>query len=279
MRLGAPVFGFKNAEEWAMRHVEKGFGAAYWPLNAAADRTLEEEYIAAAREHDLVIAEVGVWNNPLDSNAQRREENIRYAITRLEQAERVGARCCVNISGSRSTVWDGPHPLNMTEETFDMIVAATQRIIDAVKPVKTKYTLEPMPWAYPSDLQSTLRLIEAIDRDALGVHVDMCNMMSGCDRVYRSGELTKEYFQALAGKICSVHAKDILLTGELTACIREVIPGEGVFDHGELLRQCAALDDVCVMAEHLKTKEEYDRATDFFKAEAVRQGLFWMKGR
>ena len=279
MRLGAPVFGFKNAEEWAVRHVEMGYGAAYWPLAADADRGLEEEYISAAQAHNLVIAEVGVWNNPLDSNAQKQEENIRYAILRLEQAERVGARCCVNISGSRSDIWDGPHPLNMTEETFGMIVKITQRIIDAVRPVKTKYTLEPMPWAYPSDLMSTLRLLEAIDRDALGVHVDMCNMMSGCDRIYRSGELTREYFDALGGKICSVHAKDVLLTGELTACIREVIPGKGVFDHGELLRKCAQLDDVCVMAEHLATPGEYEQATSFFKSEARRQGLEWTKAQ
>lgn len=277
MRLGAPVFDYKDAREWAMRHVEKGYGAAYWPLGADADKTLEQEYVCAAKEHDLVIAEVGVWNNPLDSNAQKQEENIRYAIARLEQAERVGARCCVNISGSRSDVWDGPHPLNMTEETFEMIARITQRIIDAVKPVRTKYTLEPMPWAYPSDLNSTQRLIEAIDREALGVHVDMCNMMSGCDRVYRSGELTREYFSALGGKICSVHAKDVLLTGELTTCIREVLPGTGVFDHGELLRQCSALEDVCVMAEHLQTPQDYEQATEFFKAEAARQGLFWTK--
>lgn len=279
MRLGAPVFRWRNAEEWVLRHIEKGFGAAYWPLPVDASPAQEQEFISAAKKHDLVIAEVGIWNNLLDPNAQKQEENIRYAIARLEQAERVGARCCVNISGSLSTVWDGPHPQNMTEETFARIVSITQRIIDSVQPVRTRYTLEPMPWAYPSDLASTLRLIEAIDRPGLGVHVDMCNMMSGCDRIYRSGVLTREYFAALGGMIRSVHAKDVLLTDELTTHIIEVIPGEGVFDHAELLRQCAQLEDVCVMAEHLNNEEEYDRATDFLRLTAGKQGFAWTCAR
>lgn len=273
MRLGAPVFDFRNAEEWVQRHIEKGYGAAYWPLPADVGRALEQEYVSAAKKHNLVISEVGVWNNPLDSNAQKQEENIQYAIARLRQAERIGARCCVNISGSRSNIWDGPHPKNMTEETFDMIVSVTQRIIDAVNPKNTFYTLEPMPWAYPSDLASTLRLMKAVDRPALGVHVDMCNMMSGCDRIYRSGELTREYFEALAPHIRSVHAKDVFLSDELTTCIREVIPGEGVFDHAELLTQCARLNDACVMAEHLSTPAEYDQAVGFLRSQAEALGL------
>lgn len=273
MRLGAPVFHHQSAEEWAHRHVEKGFGAAYWPLPVDADHALEQEYVEAAARHDLVIAEVGIWNNLLDNNAQKREENILYAIARLEQAERVGARCCVNIAGSRSDLWHGPHPLNLTEETFDLIVSTTRRILDAVQPVKSRYALEPMPWMYPSDLSSTLRLAEAIGRPGLGVHVDMCNLMSGCDRVYRSGALTREYFAACGPLIRSVHLKDVAINDDLPVHIREVVPGEGVFDHETLLRECAALGDVCVMSEHLSSPEQYDQATGFIQATARRLNL------
>ncbi len=279
MRLGAPVFNFQSAEEWAQRHIEKGFGAAYWPLSADADRALEQEYVAAAAQHNLVIAEVGIWNNLLDANAQKREDNIRYAIARLEQAERVGACCCVNISGSRSEIWDGPHPLNMTAETFDMVVATTRRILDAVRPVRTHYTLEPMPWMYPSDLESTLRLVEAVNRPGFGVHVDMCNMMSGCDRVYRSGEITREYFAACGSMIHSVHLKDVAINADLPVHIREVIPGTGVFDHETLLKECAKLTDVCVMSEHLSSPEQYDQAVGFIKATAQKLDLSFTAAR
>lgn len=273
MRLGAPVFNFSSAEEWALRHVEKGYGAAYWPLSATVPASLEEEYVQAAARHNLVIAEVGIWRNSLDSDPLRREENILYSIECLKQAERIGARCCVNIAGSRSARWDGPHPENFTEATMEAIVRTAQRIIDAVRPKHTFFTLEPMPWMYPSDQKSMQELLDRVDRPALGVHVDMCNMMSGCDRIYRSGQLTREFFQAFAPKIHSVHAKDVILLDELTTHINETLPGRGVFDHAELLKQCAALPDVCVMSEHLSTPEEYDEAIAFFRALAEKLGL------
>ncbi|NLG25306.1 MAG: TIM barrel protein, partial [Clostridiales bacterium] len=134
MRLGAPVFGTGNAEEWAAAHVRKGYGATYWPLGEGAADAEVDAYVDAAKRHGLAIAEVGVWNNVLDPIPERREANIRYAIARLRTAERVGARCCVNISGSLSDQWDGPHPGNLTDETFRRVVETTRRIIDAVNP-------------------------------------------------------------------------------------------------------------------------------------------------
>ena len=273
MRLGAPVFHYSTGEEWALRHVEKGYGAAYWPLSWSAPAEQEQEYAAAAARHNLVISEVGIWRNTLDPDPVRREENIRISIESLRLAERIGARCCVNIAGSCSAQWDGPHPDNFTSETMNEIVRISQRIIDAVRPERTFFTLEPMPWMYPSDLSSMQELLEKIDRRAMGVHVDMCNMMSGCDRIYRSGRITKEFFQALAPRIRSVHAKDVYLSGELTTHISETIPGRGIFDHRELLAQCALLGDVCVMSEHLTTPEQYDEAVSFLRDAALSLGI------
>ena len=89
----------------------------------------------------------------------------------LEIANRVGAKCCVNIAGSRGDKWDGPHQDNMTEDTFTLIVDTVRTIIDSVKPKRTFYTLEPMPWIHPYDPDSYLRLIKAIDRPEFGVHL------------------------------------------------------------------------------------------------------------
>ena len=48
-----------------------------------------------------------------------------------------------------------------------MIVETTRQIIDAVKPTRTYYTLETMPWAYPDSARSYAQLLEAIDRPRL----------------------------------------------------------------------------------------------------------------
>lgn len=273
MRLGAPVFHCSSAEEWAKKHIEKGYGAAYWPLGPDADSRLEADYRRAAEKHGLVIAEVGIWRNTMDPDPVKQEENIRYSIKCLKLADRIGARCCVNIAGSLSRRWDGPHPDNMTESTMEKIVRITQRIIDEADPKETAFTLEPMPWMYPSDLSSMQELLRRVDRPAMGVHVDMCNMMSGCDRIYRSGAITREFFGALGPKIRSVHAKDVVLHDELTTHISETIPGHGLFDHAELLTQCARLPDICVLCEHLSTPGEYDEATAFLRKTAESLGL------
>lgn len=274
MRLGSNVEGYKSASEWALMHVQRGLGAAYWPLSDSAPESEIEEYLEAARSHELVIAEVGVWNNVLDPDPVKREENIAKAIARLRTAERVSARCCVNISGSRSPVWDGPHPQNLTRETFDLVVATTQRIIDAVAPKNTRYALEPMPWMYPNDTRSMLALINAVNRRAFGVHVDMVNLVNSYDKIYRTGELTSEFFMYLKPYICSVHLKDVDIdVNRLTLHIGEVQPGQGVFDVNELLMQCARLPDVPVMLEHLATQVEYDQAISFVNHKVERLGL------
>ncbi len=272
MRLGAPVFDCLTPEEWALAHVKKGFGAAYWPLGEGVSEAEEEGFVKAAQKHGLVIAEVGIWNNLLDRDPTRQEENIQYAVRRLRTADRVRARCCVNISGSRSGYWDGPHPDNLSEETFQHVVNITRRIIDEAKPKYTYYTLEPMPWMLPYDVESLQRLILAVDRPNFAVHADMCNLVNAFQKVYSTGSMTKEFFHAFGPLIRSVHAKDTVLREDrLTLHIDEAIPGRGLFDYEALLAECHKLKDIPVMTEHLQTAAEYDEATAFLfgKAEAL----------
>ena len=274
MRLGAPVFHFSTPEEWAQTHIKKGLGAAYWPLAEGVDIKEEDAFIQAARDHGLVIAEVGIWNNLLDRDPVKREANIQYAIARLRTADRVRARCCVNISGSRSDFWDGPHPDNLSTKTFDEVVQITRRIIDEAAPEHTYYTLEPMPWMLPYDVQSLQKLMAAVDRKHFAVHVDMCNLVNAFDKVYRTGELTRGFFEAFGPHIRSVHAKDTLLQEKrLTLHIDEAIPGQGVFDYETLLKECHKLGDIPVMAEHLETEAEYDQAAGFLLAKAEELGI------
>lgn len=281
MRLGANVFGYENASQWAQLHTCKGYGAAYWPLGEDASGELIKDYMHAAEDAGLIIAEVGIWNNMLDPDQEKRRANFEYAVRRLETAERVGARCCVNISGSRSGVWDGPHMKNLTQETFDMVVEDTQRLIDAVKPKNTCYTLEPMPWMYPHDEQDALRLIKAVDREAFKVHADMVNLVNSYDKYIATGDLTRKFFGALGGYIRSVHVKDTRVSDtELTLHIEEALPGRGVFDYPVLFECCARLDDdLPMMLEHLSTPEEYDEAADHIKALAARLGKTFVQGR
>ena len=118
MRLGASIsFQSGDPEEIARSYVEAGYGAAICP-----DVSLDQpEKINAIRQafarQDVRLAEIGVWNNMLDPDPQRRKINLEANIARLALGDEIGVGCCVNIAGSFNPErWDGPHPKNISEE-------------------------------------------------------------------------------------------------------------------------------------------------------------------
>jgi sugar phosphate isomerase/epimerase len=253
---------------------ERGYRAAYCPVGPDADDVTVAAYARAAREADIVIAEVGAWSNPLSPDPATREAALERCIRGLDLAERIGARCCVNIAGSRGEKWDGPHPDDLTEETFALIVETTRAIIDAVRPQRACFVLEPMPWMYPDSPDSYLRLLDAVDRSAFAVHLDPVNWVSSPQRYFASGDLIRESVAKLGARVVAVHAKDIALRPNLTVHLDEVRPGLGRLDYPTLLRELDRLDpDLPLMLEHLPSDEEYRAAAEYVRSVAREVGV------
>jgi sugar phosphate isomerase/epimerase len=261
IRLGGPVFGeMKDPLDWVKAVKAKEYSASYCPVAPGTDETTVKAFEKAAKDADIIISEVGAWSNPISKNEKERNEALRKCKEALALADLIGANCCVNITGSRGEKWDGPDPENLTKDTFDLIVQSTREIIDAVKPVRTFYTLETMPWAYPDSPDSYLALIKAIDRKQLGVHLDPVNMINSPERYYRNGAFIKECFAKLGPYIKNCHAKDISLGTNLTVHLDKVIIGTGGLDYKVFLTELSKLKNVPLMLEHLETAEEYDQA-------------------
>jgi len=273
MRLGGPVWpDHPTPSAWIAALKQERYTAAYWPTAADAPPAQIHAYRQAAADHGIVIAEVGAWSNPLSPDAAVAREAIEQCKRQLQLAEIAGARCCVNIAGSCSAQWDGPHPDNLTETTFARIVEITQEIIDAVSPATTTFALETMPWAYPDSAESYLALVEAIDRPQFAVHLDPVNLVNSPQRYYASGALIDRCFDLLADRVRSCHAKDIRLDGRLTVHLDEVTPGEGELDYATYLRRLDACDpDTPLMLEHLTRPEQYRAAAAHIRK--VAQGL------
>jgi sugar phosphate isomerase/epimerase len=275
MRLGAPVPCDPGLPEaWIETLRARGFRSAFWPLDddAAADEVARFAQAAAAA--GVVIGEVGAWSNPLNPDDATRAAAIERCKSRLELADRVGARCCVNIAGTRSDSLDAPHPGNLTRDTFALIVDTVRDIVDAVRPQRTSYTLEPMPWALPDSADSYLELIRAIARPRFAVHLDPVNLINSPAKYYDNAGLLRECFAKLGPHIKAVHAKDLTLTSELTLHMPEVRPGLGALDYRVLLTEMAALDpDTPLLLEHLATDEEYEAAAAYVRGVAGELGL------
>jgi sugar phosphate isomerase/epimerase len=271
MRLSGPIFGaIRGPSDWITKVKRAGYSAASLPLEMTADDAVVRSYLKEAREADILISEVGTWSNPIDPDPAKAKAAIDYCQRSLEWAEKTGARCCVNIAGSRhAKKWEGADPKNFSDEAFQLIVSSVQEIIDAVKPKRTFYTLEAMPWIFPSTPDEYLGLIRAIDRPAFAVHLDPVNMIT-CPKIYfNNASFLRECFSKLGPYIKSCHAKDTILRGDLTVRLDECRPGLGALDYGIFLAELAKLDpDTPLCLEHLQTEQEYAEAAAFIRSVA-----------
>ena len=275
MRLGVGLDArCDDPEEIARAYVAAGYSAAICPkLSLDQPERLRAVRDAFAR-HDVMLAEVGVWNNMMDPDLGRRAANLEANVQAMALADEVGARCCVNIAGSfNPTKWDGPHPSDLSEEAFELTVQNVRHIIDAVKPRVAYYTLETMPWAIPDSADSYLRIIEAVDRPMFGVHLDPVNLINSPARYFHNADVLRECFAKLGRWIVSCHAKDIIMHDRLTVHLDEARPGLGGLDYGVYLRELSRLPgDVPLILEHLP-QGDYVAAREYVAGVAAQVGL------
>jgi sugar phosphate isomerase/epimerase len=276
MRLGGPIF-LKSDDpgEQAREHRRLGYRAAYAPRVELMDKDRIKATIKEFDAQDVALAEVGAWVNMLDPDPEKRRKNMAYVQERLALADELGTRCCVDIAGSYDPkIWYATNPKNISQEFIDATVENCRKLIDGVKPTRTKFTIEMMPFNFPSGPDDYLKLIKGVDRSAFAVHLDVCNVMNSPERMYHNGDVIRECFRKLGPWIASCHAKDLTWEDYVQVCLREVIPGRGQIDYRAYLSELAKLPaGAPLMLEHLKTAEEYAEGRDYIQGVARQLGL------
>ncbi len=282
MRLGGAIF-LKSDDPAALaqEHRRLGYRAAYAPEVKIADTDRIKAIVKEFAARDVALAEVGAWRNMLEPDPERRRQNLSYVQERLALAEALGARCCVDIAGSfNPRHWDGPDPRNVTDEFIDATVENCRHVIDAVKPTRARFTIEMMPFNFPTGPDDYLKLIKKVDRKGFAVHLDACNVINCPERMYNNGAVIDECFRKLAPWIVSCHAKDLSWEdGYAQVSLREVVPGRGRLDYHAYLRGVSALPvDAPLMLEHLRTSAEYDEGRRYIQKVANEMGLSFDAG-
>jgi sugar phosphate isomerase/epimerase len=278
VRLGGPVPGsFNDPGDWVKAVRSLKYSAAICPVEAGAPSDLIRSFSAEAKKNNILICEVGVWNNVLGPDEIARKKAIEKNVLSLQLADEIGACCCVNISGAKGEIWDGPYPDNYAGETFDQIVETVRYIIGQVKPTHTYYTLEPMPYMLPDSPDTYLELIKAISRDRFAVHLDPVNMISSPQRYFKNADFLRECFAKLGPYIKSVHAKDIAIMPQLTVHLEERRPGAGSLDYAVFLKEMSKLQDIPMMMEHLDNQEDYALAAGYIRRIGSETGISFME--
>lgn len=267
MRLGtSSPLKHSSAEEWAKNQIKLGCKAVVFPLSSGDPEDKIKEYVDAARANDLLIAEVGIWRNALSPDPDERRLQRDYCVRQLKLADRIGARCAVNVAGAAGSRWDGHYKENFSKETRKEIVKMVQEILDRSEVTNTYFTLEPMPWMVPTGPEDYVRLIEDVDREHFAVHMDIINMTNSLERYYEAEAFIDRCAQLLGDKIRSCHIKDVHLKEEYTFQLEECAPGKGEYPLRYYVQKMNAIDnDMPVILEHLNTDEEYIHYMNYLK--------------
>lgn len=268
MRIGISTsLKHGSPREWAEKQVSLGCRSVVFPVDSAAPDNLIADYADEARAHDLRIAEVGIWRNVFSLDESEREEARQRALAQLRLADEIGADCAVNVAGTwGGPIWDGGYPENYGKDAWNAIVWYIRDLIDTVKPKHTTYSIEAMPWMYPTGPDEYLRMMRDVDRAEFSCHLDVVNMINCPERYFFSGDFLEEVFDKLGDYVRSCHLKDIRLREELTFQLQEVACGEGTLDIGKYISLAHKCDpDMPMIIEHLETDEEYERSLSYVK--------------
>lgn len=267
MRLGtSSPLSHDSVQEWAAKQKELGCRSLVFPLNCEADDALIDEYAKEARANDLLIAEVGIWRNAMSLDPDERQRNRDYTVAQLKLADRLGARCAVNVTGAFGPVWEGGYKANFTPEAREEIVKMIREVIDRAEVSNTYFTVEPMPWMVPTGPEDYLKLIEEVDREHFAVHMDIINMTNSAERYFEAEAFIDRCASLLGDRIRSCHIKDIHLKQEYTIQMAECAPGEGEYPLRYYVEKMNAIDkEMPVILEHLNTDEEYIKYMTYLK--------------
>lgn len=269
MRLGtSSPLRHESVMEWAENQIRLGCRSIVFPLCADDHDDKIKEYADAAAANDLLIAEVGIWRNCMSTDPSDRKEQRDYCVRQLQLADRMGARCAVNVAGAMGPRWDGHYKENFSKETRTEIVRMVQEIIDRAEVTNTYFTLEPMPWMVPSGPEDYARLLEEVKRDRFAVHMDIINMTNSIDRYYGAEAFIDRCAELFGDRIRSCHIKDVHLKEEYTLQLEECAPGKGEYPLRYYVDKMNSIDpDMPVILEHLNTDEEYILYMSYLKEE------------
>jgi len=272
IKLGRYGVEYKgDPEAYVRQYVAEDYAAIYAPPLVPGDPAIKA-LVQAAAKAGVVIGEAGAWRNLIAHDEAVRKANLQFAVDTLAAADEMGAVACVAFHGTVGHAGDpwqlsdnydyGPHPGNLGEAGFQRMLDTARFVIDAVKPKRTKFSLEMVPWLITGTPQEYLRLIKAIDRPQFAAHIDAANMITSPQFYFDTPRMLREGFALLAPYVVSAHAKDIVMKGGpglISFHMDEVPPGEGMLDYRAYLRELNALGrDVPLMLEHFDTPE-YER--------------------
>jgi sugar phosphate isomerase/epimerase len=256
---------------------KKGYRAAYAP-NVRVDQTEEIREIRQLFEKaDIMIGEVGYWENLLDTDLQQRQRNRSGFAEALALADALGARCAVNILGSYGSGVGNRNisARNFADESFDQAVEIARYCIDGVRPTTAFFAYEIYPFSVVDSPEMIAKLLKAVDRKQFGVHMDLPNLLNCPRNYFDSAGVIQRSAKLFGDRIVAAHVKDLKLhEPAISVVLQEVRPGLGGVDLAAYMRAMHQLpQEVPFLMEHLPNEAEYDLAAAHLRSVAAAENI------
>jgi hypothetical protein len=88
--LGGPTFEkYDDPAGWVKAVKNLGYSAAYCPVRASAADDVVGAYARAAKQANIIIAEVGAWSNPISPDEKTRRAALEKCRRQLALADRI----------------------------------------------------------------------------------------------------------------------------------------------------------------------------------------------
>jgi len=261
----------------AKAHKLKGYTAAYVPHVSLGDKEKIKAIKEAFEAENIMLAEVGYWENVTDTCEASKKHNLDCLINAFYLAEEVGARCAVDIFGSY-VHGNGNSKFvakNFSDDAFSDAVDIARYLIDTVKPKTAYFAYEIFPFNVVDCPEMIEKLIHAVDRKQFGVHLDLANLIN-CPRAYfSSGDIIRDCVKRFGDRIIAAHVKDIKLKEPaISVILEEVVAGTGGLDMNAFAREIHKLpQEIPFMMEHLANEAEYDRAAAYIRKCAEEENI------
>jgi sugar phosphate isomerase/epimerase len=174
-----------------------------------------------------------------------REWRVAYTTQAIDLADAIGAPAVCVASGR-------PLPGNPPEQAYEHLIDSLHAVLDHAEECGVQVGVEFEPELLVEDVAETLALIDDVDRDHLGVNLDLGHAaVTGTDPA--------DAVRQCAGRITGVHLEDI--AGGVRGKHYHLVPGDGDLDFRPVFD---ALDDAgydgWVTLELYTYPDEPDRA-------------------
>ena len=173
----------------------------------------------------------------------RRKSGLWEISTATQQGQPMSAQMCVDQKTDDLTRQLAGIGVTCSKQNVRR-ESATRYVIDSVKPKRTKFSLEMVPWLVTGTPENYLRLIEAVDRPAFAAHIDAANMIVSPSLYFDTPGMLRHGFELLGPYVVSAHAKDIVMQGgpgRISFHMDEVAIGAGNLDYRAYLRELNGL--------------------------------------